>query len=100
MDLKDIVDFFITTILKPVGVLVISFGIVFFLWNIFRSIAERDNAKSMQMLKERTKWGVIALAVMVSIWGLVSILTNTFLGRGAFIPQLNTNPHEQSSFGF
>ena len=100
MDLKGIIDFFIISILKPVSVLILTFGVVFFIWNIFRSIAEKDNAKSMQMLKDRTKWGVIALAVMISIWGLASILTNTFLGRGAFIPQLNTNPNTQSTFGF
>lgn len=33
-------------------------------------------------------WGIIALTVMVSVWGLVAILGNTFNINTGFIPQV------------
>ena len=35
-------------------------------------------------------WGIIALAVMVSVWGLVGILENTF-GINNVLPTLKSN---------
>ena len=34
-------------------------------------------------------WGIVALAVMLSVWGLVGILGSTFgLGTGSVLPQV------------
>lgn len=47
-----------------------------------------NNEEKRKQGKQYMIWGIIALFVMVSIWGLVAILTNTF-GIKLLIPQLS-----------
>jgi len=59
----------------------ISLAVVWFIWNVFRYvIAGSDEEKT----KARVNmiWGIVGIFVMVSIWGLVSILSNTFGTNG------------------
>jgi len=59
----------------------ISLAVVWFVWNVFRYvIAGSDEEKT----KARVNmiWGIVGIFVMVSIWGLVSILANTFGTQG------------------
>lgn len=68
--------------------IVIAIAVVWFIWNVFMFVIkegeDKDKAKSAMI------WGIIAIAVMVSVWGLVAILTNTFGTKGvdADIPNL------------
>jgi uncharacterized membrane protein YidH (DUF202 family) len=64
-------------ILDQLVVFLIALAIVWFIWNVIKyamSTEEdgKDKAKS-QMI-----WGIIAIAVIVSIWGLVGLLQNIF----------------------
>jgi len=56
--------------------IIIALAVVWFLWNVFQFIVkegeDKDKAKSGMI------WGIVAIAVMVSVWGLVGILTSTF----------------------
>ena len=57
--------------------LIISLAVVYFIWQVFRyAIAgnEEDKAKA----KTHMIWGIVGIFVMVSVWGLVGILTSTF----------------------
>ena len=71
--------------------LVISIAIVWFVWNVFRYAVAGDEE---QKAKSRTDmvWGIVAIFVMVSIWGLVSILQNTFGTQNATANFNNTLP--------
>lgn len=57
--------------------LLISFAVIYIIWNVVRYLiagGEEDRKKGgMGIL-----WGVVGLFVILSIWGLVAILTNTF----------------------
>lgn len=56
--------------------LVISLAVLFFLWGLVMFMTkageEKDNARSTMI------WGIIILFVMVSIWGLVKLVQDTF----------------------
>ncbi len=57
--------------------IIISLAVVWFVYNVFRYMIaseEEDKGKA----KEQMIWGIVSIAVMVSVWGLVGILTNTF----------------------
>lgn len=57
--------------------LIVSFGVIYFIWGIVQYfIADGEEAKKNG--KDRIIYGIIGLAVIISIWGLVNIVTQTF----------------------
>lgn len=72
------------------GVLVpVLFAVAFivFLYGIARSyIFSRGDAEEVKKGHTLILWGLIAFAVMVSIWGLVNVVANTFGLQGYYAP--------------
>ena len=69
-------------ILKLIVPVVVILGIVYFVWGVISYvIAGDDEAKTKG--RDRMIYGIIGLAVIVAIWGLVNILINTFNLKGA-----------------
>lgn len=78
MDFKDLVEnFIIPGLIQPVINLTIAAAVVFFLWNVFLMVKNAGDEKELEKFKQRTVWGIVALAVMVSMWGLVNFLTKS-----------------------
>lgn len=87
-DFKGLVQIVIDMI-KTVIPLVVSLTLLIFIWGIFQLVkggGDDDRKKAIAVIT----YGIIALFVMVSVWGLVNILTSTFFSGGLAIPQLNT----------
>ncbi len=64
----------------------ITFAIVVFFWGMIQYLWKVDEEKSKGL--QTMMWGVIAIFVMVSIWGIIRLLQNTFGvgGGGAITP--------------
>lgn len=61
--------------------LIISLAVVYFIWNVFNFFIKEGEAKDEA--KSGIVWGIVAIFIMVSVWGLVNILSSTFqLGNG------------------
>ncbi len=69
------------------GIFTLAF--VVFLWGVFKFIRASED-KDKQEGKQFIYMGLIGLFVMVSVWGIISIITNTF-GITAAVPLLQTN---------
>jgi uncharacterized membrane protein (GlpM family) len=83
--LVNMIKGFLGSVLIP---LLITLALVAFFWNIVKSIYKSgEKADAVKDGKMMLIWGVIALFVMISVWGLVGILTDT-LGINSVIPQL------------
>ena len=55
----------------------VSFGVIYFVWGmIMYFIADGEEAKKTG--RDRIIYGIIGLAVIISVWGLVNILVTTF----------------------
>ncbi len=67
----------------------ISLSIGVFVYGMVKFIGTQESSEREQG-KQFMLWGIIALAVMFSIWGLIAILGNTF-GVKNIIPQLPVN---------
>jgi hypothetical protein len=67
--------------------LIVSLTLIVFLWGIFQLVRSNSEDSRKDAIKIIT-FGIVALFVMVSVWGLVAILSNTFFGGGIYIPQL------------
>ena len=63
--------------------LIFSLAIIFFLWNVFRFIINKDK---IQTSKDYIIWGLIALTVMFTVYGLIALIAQTF-GLQLGIPQ-------------
>ncbi|HEY0908551.1 MAG TPA: pilin [Candidatus Paceibacterota bacterium] len=75
-NLNDIFTF-IRNLLNVILPLIISLTVVYFVWGMFQVFLASDDEKK-EKAKNTVIYGVIALFVMISIWGLVNILYNTF----------------------
>jgi uncharacterized membrane protein YuzA (DUF378 family) len=80
--------------LVDIGNLVIYFLIaVAVIWIIVRSVQFIMESDSEKRKEHRTSiiWGIVGLAIILSIWGLVNIFTNTFRTTPptTTIPQIN-----------
>lgn len=77
---------------------ILALTLLVFLWGIFKLVFSNDSDKAIEEGKKFMTWGIVSLFVMVSVWGLVRVLTKTFFNDQFFIPQLRTTMLiEQSS---
>ncbi len=73
---QSIVELIISSILNPVVALLVGLAVVYFMWGALKYVnrGHDDGAEGVKMMT----YGIFALFVMVSVWGLVYILINTF----------------------
>jgi hypothetical protein len=69
--------------------LIFTLAIVMFIWGVVQYVINPEQEEKRDKGRQFMLWGIIALAVMVSVWGLVNILGNTF-GILNVIPKVNT----------
>lgn len=65
------------TLLDQLVVFLIALAVVWFIWNVVKYAMSADE-EAKTNAKNQMIWGVIAIAVIVSVWGLVAILQNIF----------------------
>ncbi|MEI6316621.1 MAG: hypothetical protein WCO65_02755 [bacterium] len=82
----DVLNYGTCLIQKSIIPLLFSVAMAVFLYGIVMFIKE-DNTEKKEEGRNFMIWGVVAMAVMMSVWGLVSLLTTTF-GIDTVIPQL------------
>lgn len=69
--------------------LIFSLAVVMFVWGMVKFfIINADEEAKRTQGKEFMIWGIVALAVMISVWGLVNILGITFGIDGSILPQV------------
>ena len=65
-------------IFKPITFLIVGLALLYFLVGVFKYIQSVDNEEKRKEGTAMMTYGIIALFVMVSVWGLVNVLKNTF----------------------
>lgn len=59
--------------------LLVSLAVIYIIWNVIQVFVRgKDDPEGGKNAKIQVLWGIVGLAVILSIWGLVGILTNTF----------------------
>ena len=64
-------------LLNAVVPVLIALGVVYFVWGVITYVISSDE-EAKKAGRDRIIFGIIGLAVIVALWGLVGILTNTF----------------------
>ncbi|KKS30816.1 MAG: hypothetical protein UV60_C0006G0082 [Parcubacteria group bacterium GW2011_GWA2_43_11] len=67
-------------VLVQVGLAV---ALVVFVWGLMVFIANADNEKERDEGKSRMVWGIVALFMIVSVWGVVALLSDLMGVSGA-----------------
>ena len=69
---------------------IFALAVAIFVFGVVQYVINSDEEAKKEKGKQFMLWGIIALTVMVSVWGLVSILTNTFEIDTNFVPQVKS----------
>lgn len=88
-NLTSFINYFTCTLMNAVVPLLMSLAVTAFIYGIIQFFLNPENEEKRKAGKSYMIWGLITLFVMVSIWGLVGILSSTFIpGGSAVIPNL------------
>ncbi len=58
--------------------LLIALAVIYIIMNVVMGLIKGDNPDEKRAHLVNVGWGIAGLAIILSIWGLVAILTNTF----------------------
>lgn len=64
-------------IINKIIPVVIGAAVLVFLWGVLKYVVAGDDPEKRADARWFMVWGIVALFVMVSVWGLVRILQNT-----------------------
>lgn len=65
--------------------ILVALTLVLYFYNAGQGIMKSGSSgEAKQKLKENLFWGAIILFVMISVWGLVGLIEQTFLTGGAY----------------
>ncbi|TSC69920.1 MAG: hypothetical protein CEO12_654 [Parcubacteria group bacterium Gr01-1014_46] len=65
-------------IIRLIGPIVFSIAIIYFFWGVAKYVLSAGDPKAAAEGKSIMIWGVIAIAVMASIYGLIIFLQQSF----------------------
>jgi hypothetical protein len=82
-----LMDTIVRNILNPAVQVLIAVAVVLFLFGIVKYITSGDDEAKRKEAKNYIIYGIVGLFVMVSVWGLVGILTGTF-GTNQGVPDI------------
>jgi predicted permease len=68
----------VNSVISYVIPVLISLGVLAFMWGVVMYLFKPDKSDGKMFML----WGIIALFVMTSVWGLVGILRGTLFGSG------------------
>jgi hypothetical protein len=76
--ITDVFNYGTCLISKSIIPILFLIASIVFIWGVIQYVINSDDEEKRAKGKQFMVYGLIALAVAVSIWGLVGILTNTF----------------------
>lgn len=88
--LGDLFSYITCIIQNGVVPLIFAIAMVMFIWGVVQYVINSDEEAKKAKGKQFMIWGIIALTVMIGVWGLVGIVGNTFGLDTQFLPKLKT----------
>lgn len=95
-NLTELIQIFTDFAILTVPVLV-ALALLFFVWGLASFILNSGNKDEGKKGRDRMVWGLVALFVILSIGGLLSILRNTVFGNSGNFNRFPDGIHSQPS---
>jgi len=64
-------------ILNPIITFLFALALVYFFYGVFKFIANSGNDAGQKEGKSHMLWGIVGLAIMVSVYGLLNLVVGT-----------------------
>ncbi|MEK7535825.1 MAG: hypothetical protein AAB590_02315 [Patescibacteria group bacterium] len=74
--ISGVVDNFLG-IIRPITGVLVGLALAYFIWGITMFILNSSDEAKRTEAKTNMTWGIIALFVMVSLWGLANLVSNS-----------------------
>ncbi len=88
-NLQGLLNYTTCMIGKSVIPLIFALAVAMFVWGVVQYVINSGEEAKKAQGRQFMLWGIIALVVMVSVWGIVGIIGKTFnVDNNGFIPQL------------
>lgn len=101
---QQLVNKVVSLIIAPAILVLFSLAFLLFVWGIVQFLKSLNDGKVSQEGKNHMLYGVLGMFVMVSVFGIISLISNTFgLGinaNGSYNPDMSRlNNINTPSFG-
>jgi hypothetical protein len=74
----DILNFGSCIINSALIQIAITFAVVYFIWGVVQYVLSADNMEERKKSKQIMLWGILAIFVIVSVWGIINFFRTTF----------------------
>lgn len=74
---QELVDKITSMIFQPLALLLFSIGFLIFIYGLVEFISDPTNTERQRTGKQHMMYGTLGLLIMVSIWGIVHLVTDT-----------------------
>jgi len=71
-----IIDKIKTEIINPIIILLVAVAVGYFLYGLMEFIRNQDNEDAQESGKKHMLWGVIGIAIMFSVYGILNLVNN------------------------
>ena len=75
-----IINTVVSSVINPLIYLMFAVALLFFVWGVVDMIRQADNESARSKGKLHIIWGLIGLAIMFSVFGLVNIIKDVVCG--------------------
>ena len=83
MEGGQLLENFVTVIINPAILVVFTAGFFLFVWGLVQFLMNLNKGSENEEGKQHMLWGIVGMFIMASVYGIVTLLDNTF-GLGAF----------------
>ena len=78
MDISEFLNKVNEFILNPLIFLAFAIALLVFFWGIFQFIASQTTDTNREEGKRKILWGIFGMFIMISVYGLIHLILNTF----------------------
>lgn len=64
-------------VINPISKMLVALGFMYFLYGVGKYLKSPGEQKTVEEAKQAMIWGVLGMFVMVSVWGLVTVVIDT-----------------------
>jgi hypothetical protein len=75
---SDIMQRLGTEVIQPAAQVIFAAGFLLFLWGLVKFLWNLNDGGENGEGKQHMIWGIVGMVIMVSIWGIIALLDNTF----------------------
>lgn len=76
---KSLFDSIVKTIVNPFVIFLAALGVLLFLWGLFQFMASTNSEEGRELGKRHMISGIIGLFIMISVYGIMKFITDTFV---------------------